>query len=85
MLEAPTRSFSKSFFQTILVCLGIVAGLSSCATTKEPAKTALIDDPDARSESSIPWNRPAKWESSGNMPAGLGGIGGGVGDPGSDF
>jgi len=67
----------------MLVCIGVAAGLSSCATTKEPPKTALINDPDAQNESSIPWNKPAKWESGANLPGGLGGIGGGsIGDPG---
>lgn len=85
MEEAPTRSFRKKSFLTILVSLGVAAGLSSCATTKEPPKTALINDPDSQNESSIPWNKPAKWESGANLPGGLGGIGGGsVGEPGFD-
>jgi len=67
---------------SIVVCLGVAAGLCSCATN-EPPKTALINDPDAQNESSIPWNKPAKWESGANLPGGMGGIGGGaIGDPG---
>ena len=83
MLEVPTHSSRKRIFLTLLTCLGIAAGLSSCATTKEEPRTALINDPDSQQESSIPWNKPAKWESGANLPGGLGGIGGGsIGDPG---
>lgn len=46
----------------------------SCATQKD--QTALINDPDARNESSIPWNKPAKWENGANVPGGMGGMGG---------
>jgi hypothetical protein len=39
---------------------------------------ALINDPDAHGESSIPWNKPAKWENGANVPGGInaGGMGG---------
>ena len=49
--------------------------ITSCATDKP--HTALINDPDAQRESSIPWNKPQKWESGANVPGGLGGGGGG--------
>jgi hypothetical protein len=83
MQEVATRSFWQRFALAALVGLGFAVSLSSCATTKEQPKTALIADPDAQNESSIPWNKPAKWESGANLPGGLGGIGGGsIGDPG---
>jgi hypothetical protein len=83
MLEAPIRNTWERICLTIVVCLGAVVSLSSCATTKEQPKTALINDPDSQNESTIPWNKPAKWESGANLPGGLGGIGGGsIGDPG---
>jgi len=65
---------------------GVAALFSSCATT-EKQQTALINDPDARSESSIPWNKPAKWENGANVPGGIGsGMGmGGIGDPGTNY
>lgn len=47
------------------------AAFSSCATEKP--RTALFSDPDAQKESSIPWNKPAKWESGANIPGGIGG------------
>jgi hypothetical protein len=32
----------------------------SCQTTKEPPR--LVDDPDAKKESALPWNKREKWE-----------------------
>ncbi|MGH8101215.1 MAG: hypothetical protein ACREIW_07950 [Chthoniobacterales bacterium] len=34
--------------------------LSSCATQKQSAR--LVDDPDAKQESTIPWNKQETWE-----------------------
>ncbi len=33
---------------------------------------ALVSDPDARTGSAIPWNKPANWEGRGNIPPGAG-------------
>jgi hypothetical protein len=81
MQELPTRS------RRLGSCLGIALfatslGIffSSCATEKP--HTALIDDPDAHNESSIPWNKPAKWENGANVPGGIGGGAAGFGDSG---
>ena len=58
-----------------MASLSLAAGaFSSCATEKP--RTALISDPDTQKESSIPWNKPAKWESGANVPGGIGGTGG---------
>ena len=74
MLVTPIRSHRRTVCLT-MVLLAATAGLfSSCATEKP--RTALISDPDAQSESSIPWNKPAKWESGANVPGGIGGPGG---------
>lgn len=48
----------------LLFCCGVL--LSSCATEKE---TALISDPDARKETSLPWNEQQKWEREGEAAA----------------
>jgi len=48
----------------ILVCGGAL--LTSCSTTKE---TALIDDPNARKETALPWNEQQKWEREGEASA----------------
>lgn len=74
MLEIPVRNLPRLCLTLSLA--GVVLTLfSSCATDKP--RTALISDPDAQKESSIPWNKPAKWESGANVPGGIGGGGGG--------
>jgi hypothetical protein len=78
MLEAPIHRRRLARCLTIAFLAATAAAFSSCATQKQ--RTALIDDPDARSESSIPWNKPAKWENGANVPGGIGG--GGTGGPG---
>ncbi|HET7511294.1 MAG TPA: hypothetical protein VFJ88_00895 [Chthoniobacterales bacterium] len=78
MLEAPTRNRWAALCLTAAFGLSAATLLSSCAT--EHPQTALIDDPDSHQESSIPWNRPQKWENGSAFPGGnIGGIGGGPG------
>ena len=72
MLETLVRKFG-SLSLAILFAAACAALFSSCATEKP--QTALIADPDAQRESSIPWNKPAKWESGANVPGGIGGGG----------
>lgn len=48
----------------LMACCGLA--LVSCATKKE---TALIDDPDARKETALPWNEQQKWEREGEAAA----------------
>jgi len=53
----------------VAVCaaLGLVAlGMNSCAT-KEPAP--LIADPNATTETALPWNEQQKWEREGEAGA----------------
>jgi hypothetical protein len=81
MLEAPTRSWPWGHGLTI-VFFALALLFPSCATEKP--HTALISDPDAQRESSIPWNRPQKWETGANIPGGLGGgAAGASGQPGT--
>jgi hypothetical protein len=51
------------------VVLGLLAmssvTLISCATPKETA--SVVKDPDAHSDSQIPWNRQEKWEVGGPL------------------
>ncbi|MEO8440281.1 MAG: hypothetical protein ABI540_08680 [Spartobacteria bacterium] len=70
MLEAPIRSRRQRCLTIFL--LGAAATFF-CSCASEPKRTALINDPDAQKESSIPWNKPAKWESGANVPGGIGG------------
>ena len=39
--------------------------LVSCATQKE--HVALVNDPDAKPESAMPWNKQEKWETGGQF------------------
>ncbi len=78
MLEILVRKLPRLCL-TITLLSGVATLFCSCATEKP--RTALINDPDAQKESSIPWNKPAKWESGANVPGGIGGgAGGGVGN-----
>jgi hypothetical protein len=86
MLEAPIRNRRPARGLTILILAAAGAAFASCAS--QPPRTALINDPDAQGESSIPWNKPAKWEGAGNIPGGIGGPGSAAGigsDPSSGY
>ncbi len=48
---------------TILLAAGVTV-LAGCATHKD---VALVNDPDSKKESAIPWNRQEKWESGGQF------------------
>jgi hypothetical protein len=43
----------------------LVLFLVSCASQKE--NVALVDDPNGKKESSVPWNKPEKWENTGPL------------------
>jgi len=51
-----------------LLLIVSISCLGGCATQKE---VALVDDPDAKKESAIPWNKQEKWEQGGGQFAGL--------------
>ena len=44
----------------------LALGFSSCATKKD---TALINDPNAKKETALPWNEQQKWEREGEAAA----------------
>jgi hypothetical protein len=49
-------------------CLLLLLGCLFCAAcASEEHTVALVDDPDAKKESSIPWNKQEKWESQGQF------------------
>jgi hypothetical protein len=50
---------------TIATTVFVGFGLVSCASEKE--HVALVDDPTGSNESSIPWNKQEKWESTGPL------------------
>jgi hypothetical protein len=47
----------------VLLCAFVVA-MTSCATHKE---TALVQDPDDHHDSTMPWNKQEKWETTGGQ------------------
>lgn len=49
--------------------LAVTSALISCASDK--AQVRLVDDPNERGESSIPWNKQEKWESQTGQFAGV--------------
>jgi Spy/CpxP family protein refolding chaperone len=51
----------------IATALLLTAAVSfvSCASQKQ--QVAVVDDPDAKHESMVPWNKQEKWESQGNL------------------
>lgn len=50
---------------TIAVLFATAAMLVSCASQKE--QVVLVDDPDSKHESMIPWNKQEKWETEGQL------------------
>lgn len=52
----------------LLVCVAILGG--ACATQKEPPR--LVNDPNSKPESSLPWNKQEKWEIGAGIPGALG-------------
>ena len=55
------RNFRSLVFGLLFV--GSAALLSSCAHEKP----ALVEDPDSKHESQMPWNKQEKWETQGQM------------------
>jgi uncharacterized lipoprotein YajG len=53
LAQAPRRTIS--FLLLLASCVAFVG----CATEKN---VALVNDPDAKKESQIPWNKQEKWE-----------------------
>ena len=51
-------NFGKKLCAGLMLAIGLA--LSSCATHKEEPR--VVENPDAKQESSIPWNKQEKWE-----------------------
>ena len=78
MLETIIPNARRSRCLTIVLLAVFAAALASCAS--QPKQADLVTDPDAQQASSIPWNRPAKWEGRAGLPdAGTDAFGGGGG------
>jgi hypothetical protein len=55
----------RTIVAPVLLCAFVVA-VTSCATQKT---TALVQDPDDRHDSMIPWNKQESWETGGQFQA----------------
>jgi hypothetical protein len=53
LARVPKRTIS------VLLLFAACVAFVGCATEK---KVALVDDPDAKQESAMPWNKQEKWE-----------------------
>lgn len=58
--------FKKKNFAMLALALFALGSFASCATEKPPPR--LVDDPNDRHESVLPWNQQEKWEQSANLP-----------------
>ena len=57
-------------FISRLLLLAFLTVLGAACATKDPPR--LVNDPDNRPESSLPWNKQEKWEVGGGIPGALG-------------
>ena len=49
----------------VILLLAAATGLISCASQKD--QVAVVNDPDAKPESQLPWNKQEKWETGGQL------------------
>jgi hypothetical protein len=47
-----------------ILLLVVATGFVSCASQKD---VAIVNDPDAKPESQLPWNKQEKWETGGPL------------------
>jgi outer membrane biogenesis lipoprotein LolB len=63
-MPAPIPKFRSFVFRFLLLVAATL--FVSCAHEKP----ALVDDPDAKKEGQMPWNKQEKWETEGQLPGG---------------
>lgn len=61
-MQAQIRNLKRSA-SALLVVVGAMTYVS-CASQKE---VALVNDPDAKHESQLPWNKQEQWETGGSL------------------
>src|SRR5438270_11705346 len=68
-LETPSYMLAQILRQerkvAAVLLLAAAGMLVSCASQKE--HVALVNDPDAKPESAMPWNKQEKWETGGQF------------------
>jgi hypothetical protein len=57
-MVAQVRKFRRQLLAALFCAVAIT--LASCASQRDSVR--LVDDPDDRRDSSIPWNKQEKWE-----------------------
>ena len=57
-MRAQLRKYRRKIFALFFCAVAI--SFASCASQRESVR--LVDDPDDRGGSSLPWNRQEKWE-----------------------
>ena len=60
---AQVNRLRKNVTSALLCALAIA--ITSCASTQETPR--LVNDPDDRGDSTIPWNKQEKWETAGQL------------------
>jgi hypothetical protein len=60
---AQVPKLRKNITSALFCALAIT--IASCASTQETPR--LVDDPDDRGDSAIPWNKQEKWETAGGQ------------------
>ncbi len=63
LAQIPDPLRGRILFIALLCCAA--GSLVSCATKEE---MPLVDDPNGKRESTIPWNRQEKWEQGAGVP-----------------
>jgi hypothetical protein len=62
-MQAQVHKVRKNVTSALLCALAIA--ITSCASTQETPR--LVNDPDDRGDSTIPWNKQEKWETAGQL------------------
>jgi hypothetical protein len=57
-MVAQVRKYRRKILATLFCAVAIT--LASCASQKDSVR--LVDDPDDRGDSSLPWSKQEKWE-----------------------
>jgi hypothetical protein len=63
---ATIRSRISCKIAALALFVAVALGFSSCASNKE---TALINDPNDKKETALPWNQQTQWEREGEASA----------------
>jgi hypothetical protein len=63
-------AFNRSKLGLRALAFALLLSFASCATEKKPEP--LVSDPNAKAESTLPWNKQEKWEQTQGLPSNFG-------------